>query len=348
MNEALKIFIPSIITFIVGIIVTPFLSHFLYTHKMWKKKSVQKTIDGHDALLSQKIHNDDIRLVPRMGGIIVWLSVLIVIFSFSLLGYIFPNTFEPLSYFSRSGTWIPISVFVVTACVGLLDDYLVCKESGTYTGGGLSLTKRLFFVFIVALFVAVWLYYKLDIVEIYTFSSHVLYLGIWIIPIIILCIIALYGGGIIDGIDGLSGGVFASMFSAYAVIAYIHGHGDIAALCMSIVGGILAFLWFNIPPARFFLSETGSMPLTITLGVIAFLIREPLPLLVIGLPLFVTALSSIIQILSKKYRHGKKVFLVAPLHNHFQAIGWPASKVVMRYWILSLCCSIIGVILAIA
>lgn len=348
MNEALKIFIPSIITFIIGIVITPFLSHFLYAHKMWKKKSVQKTIDGQDALLSQQIHNDHVRLVPRMGGIIVWASVLIVIFSFSLLGYIFPNTFEPLSYFSRSQTWIPITVFVITALVGLLDDYLVCTDCGTYKGGGLSLIKRLFFVFLVALFVALWMYYKLDIVEIFTFSSHILYLGIWIIPAIILFIIALYGGGIIDGVDGLSGGVFASMFSAYAVIAYIHGHGDIAALCMSIVGGILAFLWFNIPPARFFLSETGSMPLTITLGVIAFLIREPLPLLVIGLPLFVTALSSIIQILSKKYRNGKKVFLVAPLHNHFQAIGWPASKVVMRYWILSLCCSIIGVILAIA
>lgn len=348
MNEALKIFIPSIITFIVGMFLTPFLSHFLYKHKMWKKKSVQKTIDGHDAVLSQQIHNDAVRLVPRMGGIVVWLSVAIVIFSFYIFGYIFPTLFEPLSYFSRSGTWIPISVFLAGALFGLIDDYLVCKDSGSYKGGGLSLVSRLVFVFFVALFVAGWFYYKLGILEIFTFSGHLFYLGIWIIPLVVLVILALYGGGIIDGVDGLSGGIFASMFSAYAVIAYIHGHGDIAALCMSIVGGILAFLWFNIPPARFFLSETGSMPLTITLGVIAFLIREPLPLLFIGLPLFVTALSSIIQILSKKYRHGKKVFLVAPLHNHFQALGWPASKVVMRYWILSLCCSIIGVILAIA
>lgn len=346
MKNILQIIVPSALTFIVGIIIEPFVSSFLYKHKMWKKKSVAQTTFGEGAHITQKIHNDEERKTPRMGGIIVWVSVLIVIIGIYLGSKIVGGIFEDISYFSREQTWIPITVLIGTCLFGLIDDYLVCHDRGTYKGGGLSLSVRLFGVFLIGLFIGLWFYLKLDLTSFYLFSNITVTLGIMTIPLVIITLLSLYAGGIIDGVDGLSGGVFASMYMAYAIIAYSHGQVYLAALCMSIIGGILAFLWFNIPPARFFLSETGSMGLTITLGVIAFLTREIGVLPIIAFPLLVTVLSSIIQIASKKLRNGKKVFLVAPLHNHFQAIGWPSYKVTMRYWIVAIFCSITGVIIA--
>jgi len=178
-----------------------------------------------------------------------------------------------------------------------------------------------------------------------------LYLG----PIFILLFLGtalfIYAGGVIDGLDGLAGGVFATMFAAYAGIAFYQQQIDLAAFCATVAGGILAFLWFNIPPARFYMSETGTMGLTITLTVVAFMTDRLgegygfLVLPIIALPLVITVFSNIIQVFSKKFR-GKKVFLVAPLHHHFEAIGWPAYKVTMRYWIFSLVCALLGITLA--
>ena len=156
----------------------------------------------------------------------------------------------------------------------------------------------------------------------------------------------------IDGIDGLAGGVFAVMFSAYSIIAFYQQQINLASFCAVIVGSLLAFLWFNIPPARFYMSETGSMALTVTLSVVAFMTDSLggghgiLVLPIIAFPLLITTLSVIIQLLSKKFRNGKKVFLVAPLHHHFEALGWPASKVTMRYWVVSVIFAIIGVTFA--
>ena len=157
--------------------------------------------------------------------------------------------------------------------------------------------------------------------------------------------LAVYSGGIIDGVDGLAGGVFIIMYSAYAVIAYSQNQIDLAAFLMVVAGSLLVFLWFNIPPARFFLSETGTMGLTTTLTVVAFLTGQPLLLLIIAFPLVVTTASVIIQLISKKLRNGKKVFLVAPLHNHFIAKGWSKPKVTMRYWIFASLCAVLGIVI---
>ncbi len=345
MDTIIKIIIPSALTWIVGILITPVITGFLYKHHMWKKKSVDTTTDGHTAEITSRIHNDAERKTPRMGGTVIWGSVIIVISSLFILSFFFDG-FKNLTYFSRSQTWIPLCVFIISALFGLIDDYLVCKDRGSYKGGGLSLLARLLFVTALGLFVGLWLYFKLDYTQIYIMLGYTLHIGWLIIPLAIGIFIATYSGGIIDGVDGLSGGVFASMFSAYGFIALLQGQIDLATLCLSIVGGILAFLWFNIPPARFFLSETGSMSLTLTLGVVALLTDQVFVLCIIGLPLFVTALSSLLQIASKKLRKGKKIFIVAPLHNHFQAKGWPAHKVTMRYWVISIFCAITGIIIA--
>jgi phospho-N-acetylmuramoyl-pentapeptide-transferase len=174
-----------------------------------------------------------------------------------------------------------------------------------------------------------------------------LYLGIFIIPFFILVSLAVFSGGVIDGIDGLSGGVFASIFASYAVIAFANNQINLAAFSGAIAGGILAFLWFNIPPARFYMGETGIMGLTITLATLAFLTDSVLILPIVALPLLITSLSVILQLLSKKFRGGKRIFKLAPLHHHFEAMGWPSYKVTMRYWIFSVIFAIIGVILAV-
>lgn len=344
--DVVKIFFPTAVTFFIGIAITPFLVDFLYKHKMWKKSSVKLTVDGMEASITNKLHNDEERKTPRMGGVIVWGSVLITIFLFSIFASIFPEgIFSKLSFLSRDQTWLPLATLIAGGLFGLIDDYLVCRDTGTYAGGGLSLRVRLAFVTLLALLGGIWFYTKLgtDMVHVpFVGDAH---LGAWFVPLFVIFMIGTYSGGIIDGIDGLSGGVFASIFTAYAIIAFSQGQINLAAFASVIVGGLLAFLWFNIPPARFFNSETGTMALTTSLVVVAFLTKAVLVLPIIAILLVVTSASSLIQILSKKYR-GKKVFLVAPLHNHFQAMGWPPYKVVMRYWVLSIVFALIGTIIA--
>ncbi len=343
-TDVIKILVPAALTFFIGIIATPFLANFLYKHKMWKKSSVKHTIDGGTATITSKLHNDEERKTPRMGGILVWGSVSITIAILWLLSQIFPNDITgKLNFFSRNQTWLPVFTLLAGALCGLVDDYLVCKDQGSYRGGGLSLRARLFFVFMLGVLGACWFYFKLDVSSIHIPFWGNIEVGMLFIPIFIIFIIGIYSGGIIDGIDGLAGGVFASIYAAYAIIAFANGQIDIAAYASVVVGALLAFLWFNIPPARFFCSETGTMALTTSLVVVAFLTSAVAVLPIIGFLLVATSASSIIQIASKKYR-GKKVFIVAPLHNHFQALGWPAYKVTMRYWVIGLILAVLGVI----
>ncbi len=345
--DVIKILIPATLAFFIGILITPFVTNFLYKHKMWKKTSVQKTTDGHQATITAKLHADEERKTPRMGGIVVWGSALLTIIFLWLCSIIFPNgATENLNLLSRNQTWLPLFVLIAGALCGLADDYLVCRDRGTYAGGGLSLKTRLLFVTLLGTLGAWWFYLKLGIDMIHIPFAGDLYLGFLFVPIFILFTIGIYSGGIIDGVDGLSGGVFATIYSAYAIIAFAGGQIDLAAYCAVVVGGLLAFLWFNIPPARFFNSETGTMALTTSLVVVAFLTKAVVPLLIIAFLLIATSASSMIQILSKRYRGGKKVFLVAPLHNHFQAKGWPAYKVTMRYWVIGMILAVIGVIVA--
>ncbi len=345
--DVIKIFLPTAVAFFIGITLAPVLTDFLYRHKMWKKTSVKRTIDGREATISNRLHNDEVRKIPRMGGVVIWGSVLITILLFWALAFLFPDSiFSKLSFFSRSQTWLPLFMLIAGALFGLIDDYLVCRESGTYAGGGLSLRARLVFIFLLGTLGAWWFYVKLGMDSLHIPFVGDFYLGLFFIPFFIIVMIGIYSGGIIDGIDGLSGGVFASIFSAYAIIAFAQGQIDLAAYSSVVVGGLLAFLWFNIPPARFFNSETGTMALTVSLTVVAFLTKAVFVLPIIAFLLVATSASSLIQIASKKFRGGKKVFLVAPLHNHFQALGWPAYKVTMRYWVFSVVLAVIGTIIA--
>ena len=344
--DIIKIIAPTTVAFIIGILITPFVSNFLYKNKMWKKKSVVVSTDGNTALISQKLHNDEERKTPRMGGIIIWASAIITIFLFLFISLFDNLGLSKLNFLSRNQTWLPIFTLIVGAMVGLIDDYFSVTERYDQKAGGLSSKKRLLAVFIISLIGAWWFYVKLEMTDIMIPFFGIWDAQLWFILFFIIVMLGTYSGGVIDGLDGLAGGVFGIIFSAYGLIAFMQNQIDLAAFCFVLVGGLLAFLWFNIPPARFFMSETGTMALTITLVVIAFLTKQVLVLPIIAFPLVISSGSSIIQLLSKKFRNGKKVFLVAPLHHHFQAIGWPAQKVVMRYWVLGMVFASIGIIIS--
>jgi len=344
-SELLKLFIPSLLTFIIGILITPIVTHYLYKYKLWKKSSVKLTIDGHVAELTNKLHNDENKKTPRMGGIVVWSSVFLTMGLLALVYTLFPNQItDELRFFSREQTWLPLAVMLLAACIGLIDDLSVVKLFGNATGGGLSLKVRIGSIALIAFAVGLWLFLKLDLTGLYIPFVGMLNVGIFIMPIIIIFMVGIFSGGVIDGIDGLSAGVLASAFVGFAAIAGYQAQFDIAALCMAIVGGILAFLWFNIPPARFYMSETGMMALTTTLCVIAVLTNALFVLPIIAFPLIMAAGSTTLQLIWKKV-FKRKLFLIAPIHHHFEALGWPSYKVTMRFWIIGVFSATLGVII---
>ncbi len=346
--NVVKIFVPWLVSFFAGLAFSPLLTHFLYKYKMWKKKSGKGTsIGGGGTPIFDKLHKERDTNTPRMGGVVIWVSVLFTIFIFWVISQVFPSEFaQKLDFMSRGQTWLPLFTLIGGALVGLFDDFLVVSGKGKYTAGGLSLRVRILIVLWIGLIGACWFFFKLDVSSIYVPFIGEWQLGLLFIPFFMLVMLFLFSSGVIDGIDGLSGGVLATIFTAYTFIAFFQNQIDLAAFCAVVVGGILAFLWFNIPPARFYMTETGILGLTISLTVVAFLTGQVVVLPIIAFPLFATVISNIIQVASKKMRKGKKVFLIAPLHHHFEAIGWPSYKVTMRYWIIGIIFAIMGMVIA--
>ena len=346
----LKVFVPAFVAFVIGIGLTPLVTHYLYKYKVWKKAAGKTALDGGTAVEFAKLRGETETRTPRMGGIVIWAAVAATTFLLVVLAYFFPNSAAPkFDFLSRSQTWIPLVTLLLGAFVGFLNDMLdVSSPSGEK---GIPLRWRLLFVSYLALFIGWWFYAKLAVDAVSLPWGGALYLGWLIVPFFMVVTVFLYASGVIDGIDGLSGGVFGSIFFAYALIAFEQNQIDIAAFCATVVGALLAFLWFNIPPARFWMTETGSMGLTMTIAVVAFMTDtlgggkgiSALP--VIAFILVATVFSNIIQVFSKRF-FGRKVFRIAPLHHHFEAIGWPGYKVTMRYWILSIIFAILGVSLA--
>lgn len=344
----LTVLIPALLSFIIGILCTPIVTHFLYKHKVWKKQGGKIALGGKEATEFNKLKGEEETKTPRMGGIVIWGSVLLTLGGTYLLAKLMPGTyFDDLAFLSRSQTLIPAATLMVGALIGFLSDFYDISHEGK----GLRLSIRLGLITLLSLGLSYWFYFKLGVSSISIPFDGTLELGVLIIPFFVLLTLMLYASGVIDGIDGLSGGVFASIFAAYTGIAIIQSQYDLAVFCATVVGAILAFLWFNVPPARFWMTETGSMALTLSLATVVFM-TDTLGdghgislLLIVGLPLIATVSSNVLQLLYRKLT-GKKLFRIAPLHHHFEAIGWPSYKVTMRYWIISIICAATGVILA--
>jgi len=387
--DVIKIFTLGVLGFIIAFLWTPGLTHFLYKYKLWRKEVRKKSIDGKEVTFFQKFHGEGEVRIPRFGGLLIWVTTLILIFLFLGISKITDIWWlQKLNFLSRSQTWLPLFALVSASLLGLVDDILQVSKlnrkarlililvalisliiglrfflttmylfdpRGVFftllffvlimmaiSKDELSLKKRLILVFLIGLYGACWFYFKLDWRTIHIPAVGDFPIGIWYLPFFVLVMMATYSGGVIDGLDGLAGGAFASIFGAYAGIALFRGQIDIAAFCATILGTILAFLWFNIPPARFYMGETGILGLTSTLTVVAFLTDSVLVLPIIGFLLVIESGSVILQLLSKKFRK-KKLFLASPIHHHFEAKGWPHYKVTMRFWVISIVMAIIGV-----
>ncbi|NCN11733.1 hypothetical protein GW937_00240 [Candidatus Kaiserbacteria bacterium] len=344
----LSVLIPAILSFTIGILITPIITYFLYKYKVWKKQGGKVAIGGHAAAEFNRLKGETETKTPRMGGIVIWGSVLITLGGTYLLAQLFPHSlFADLDFLNHEQTLIPATTLLVGALIGFLNDFYDVVRGGK----GLRLSIRLLLITFLASFLGWWFYHKLGVSTISIPFDGDLYLGIFIIPFFVLLTLMLYASGVIDGIDGLSGGVFASIFAAYTGIAVIQSQFSLAVFCATVVGAILAFLWFNIPPARFWMTETGSMALTLSLATVVFM-TDTLGegngislLLIVGLPLIATVASNVLQLTYRRLT-GKKLFRIAPLHHHFEAIGWPSHKVTMRYWIISIICAAVGVIIA--
>ena len=343
-----KVLAPAAITFFIGMISTPIVSHYLYKYKVWKKRGGKVALDGSSANEFNRLHADLETKTPRMGGIVIWGSVFLTTFVLSSISHFFPESrASTIDYFSRTETWIPLFTMGVGALVGFINDLLDITGSGE----GLALRYRLAIICFLSSFIGWWFWAKLAVTAIDIPFGTPFEIGWLIVPFFVCVSIFLYASGVIDGIDGLSAGVFASIFASYTVIAFVQDQISLAAFCASVVGGLLVFLWFNIPPARFYMSETGTMAITLTIAVVAFMTDNlgggigitVLP--IIAALLVATVASNILQVLYKRL-FGKKLFRIAPLHHHFEAIGWPGHKVVMRYWVLSIVFAFSGVILA--
>ncbi len=340
--NVIKIFLPTTLAFLIGIAITPTLTSYMYAHKLWRRK---KRVDDAEITNDtyKKIHNSETEIsTPRVGGIIIWLSTTLCIALMWIIAKIAPSDLTAkLDFYSRSQTLVPLAALLVGAGIGLVDD--AAQIRGVVERIGNRYIK-IGIVILLGALIGSWFYYKLGMTSIAVPFTHALSLGGLFVPVFIVVLLAVFSSSVIDGMDGLAGGVFAVIFAAYSVIAFGQNQIDIAAFCAVIAGAILAFLWFNIPPARFYMGETGILGLTVVLTVVAFLTDTVLVLPLIGLPLVATTLSNIIQITSYKYCGKRRVFKIAPLHHHFHAIGWSKEKIVMRYWIVSIVCALLGVV----
>lgn len=336
----IKVLVISTLAFIFALLTAPLLTNFLYKYKLGK--AIRN--NGATPVFSQ-MHAHKAG-TPTMGGILIWGTVLIFILFFYLLDYLFPGSLiSKLNFWSRPETLLPLGALIATALIGLVDDWLDVRGKGVLGGGGLKLRHRVLIYLLIAICGALWFYYKLDWTVFHIPFLGNFEIGAWYIPIFIFIIAATsFSVNEADGLDGLAGGTLLIAFGAYGVIAFVLGRYELATFCGAIIGALLAFLWFNIPPARFYMGDTGAMSLGVTLGIIAMLTNSSLLLLFIGLIFLIESLSVLIQTLSKRLR-GKKIFLSSPIHHHFQAIGWPESKVVMRFWVVAALGAVIGLII---
>ncbi|HEY1074501.1 MAG TPA: phospho-N-acetylmuramoyl-pentapeptide-transferase [Patescibacteria group bacterium] len=323
------VFLLGTLSFVIAMLWTPIFTDFLFKNRLGKKIR-QTAFDDKKAPIFYSLHKGK-ENTPTMGGLLIWITAGVITLLLNL---------------DRAGTWLPLFVLIATGLIGAADDLMNIYGIGPHNGG-MQFRVRFLLYTIVAVVGAWWFYSKLGFSFFHIPGYGNVDLGIWYMPFFVAVLVwTAFSANQTDGLDGLAGGVMAIAFSAFAFIALFQGKVELAALCLTIVGSTLAFLWFNIYPARFFMGDTGIMPLGMTLAVIAFLTNSVFVLPVIGIILMIEGVSTILQIGSKKLRGGKKIFRSAPIHHHFEALGWPETKVTERFWIISAIGSVVGLVIA--
>lgn len=334
----------GIVAVFFGFGIAPSFRRLVYKYQMWRK--IDRSLNTTNSEF-HKVHNSLETQIPRVGGaLIVLITVFSILILFVLARFTNVPAFESLDFLSRSQTLLPLGAFIFAAIVGFLDDSLQIWGRGKWLEDPIKMRfiKSGSIIFL-GILLSLWFYIKLGVSTVHIPGAGDVNLGFLFIPFFILVLYSVFSGSVIDGVDGLSGGVLLSTFGAYAIITYFRHQYDLSALAVIILCSILVFLWYNVIPAQFYMGETGMLALTTLITIYAFFTDTVLLLPILVFPLFITSLSVVIQLFSKKFFKGKKVFKVAPLHHHFEAIGWSRPQIVMRFWIIGFITSIIGSIL---
>lgn len=320
-----KTFWLASLSFLVAILWTPLFTDFLYKNRLGKKIR-QTAFDEKKAPIFYALHKHK-ENTPTMGGLLIWVTTAIITVLMNL---------------SRGQTWLPLFTLVATGVLGAVDDLMNIHGIGP-NRGGLRFRWKLISYIAIALVGAYWFYSKLGWNSISVPGLGAFEIGWWYIPLFVAVIVfTTFCANETDGLDGLAGGTMASAFAAFGVIALLQGKVELAVFCGTVLGSLLAFLWFNIYPARFFMGDTGAISLGMTLGVLAFLTDTVFILPLLAFVLYAEGFSAVIQIASKRLRNGKKVFRSAPIHHHFEALGWPEPRITMRFWIISAVMAMLG------
>ena len=317
--------------FLLSMILTPFYTHFAYKYKFWKKQK-KTTVDGKALPVMTKLHAHKFKHVfPTMAGLIGVVSVTTVTWIFNL---------------DRGQTWLPLVGFLGGALVGVIDDVINIFGSGR-GAAGLRGPVKFFLISVVGLALGWFFSSRLGWTDILVPFIGDFSIGVfWTTIIFAFAVVATSNAvNISDGLDGLSGGLAMMAYGAFGIIALFQGHILLFGFCLTVVGWLLSYVWFNVPPARFMMGDTGSFALGAGLGVVSMMTNSFLLLPIIGLPFVIETGSSLLQLASKKFFH-KKIFISAPLHHHLEAKGWGEAKIVMRFWILAGVCAILGIFLA--
>lgn len=346
----LKVLVTGLLSFLLAFLLTPLWTNILYRYKLGIRIK-DCGVAGDKLSYVSKLHAWKAG-TPTMGGVIVWVSVILLAaasqYLFPILATWWGSSFiARLDFWRRSETWLPLFTLGTAGILGLFDDYMSVRGRGTNKGGGMRFLFRFWWLIGIAALGAWWFYSKLgwDIIHIPAVGDFSI--GWWYIPLFLFVILfSAISSNETDGLDGLNGGVLLIAFSSFSLISFAQNRVNLAAFCAAVAGALLAFLWFNIYPARFFMGDTGAIALGTTLGVIALLTNSALILFLIVFIYVLESGSVALQLFSKRFFQ-RKIFLAAPLHHHFEAKGWPEPKVVMRAWVFTALTALIGVMIAI-
>ncbi len=318
--------------FLASMLLTPVYTTLAYKFQWWKRPRTDATT-GEAAKVYAKMHAEKHRRhIPTMAGAIGLVALVVVTIVFNL---------------DRGQTWLPLAAAIGAGGLGLLDDIINLHSSGKGVAGLNSKAKLLIMIGIAAV-LAYWFVVKLGYhVLNVPFLGDIKVAGGVMIALIIFVIVATANAvNVTDGLDGLAGGLLVTAFAVFAFIAFLQGNFGIAGFCLTVVGTLLSYLWFNIYPARFFMGDVGSFALGTSLAVVAIMLNSILLIPVVGIMFVIEVGSSSLQIFSKRV-FKRKIFISAPIHHHFEAKGWPETKVTMRFWVLGQVAGVIGLLIAI-
>jgi phospho-N-acetylmuramoyl-pentapeptide-transferase len=377
--ELIKIALYTLGSFGIAFFFAPHLINLLHFLRFWKKKGRTLDATGNELEVTKKFYEKEkTDHTPRAGGLLIWMTVLAVATIFWLLFKLDQESSltQFLNFVDRKTTFIPIATLIFSAILGFVDDTMVTMESGgNYHAGGLRLSQRIMIIALISAVAGLFLHLRLtDPSTGYNFL-HKVTLPFWtgvewfkfdltwistsfnifgfkvpagwaLVPLTVIVVLSCWAGSVIDGLDGLAAGCFIPLYMAFAGIALFDSQYKIATFLMVTVGAMIAYLWFNLPPAKFYMGDTGSTSLLVTISIVAILLNKIWILPIAAIMIYATMLSNVIQIFSKKV-FKRKIFLAAPIHHHFEALGVSRQDIVFRYWLVSFACGLLAFLLGV-